>query len=173
MHLLHERGLGVDQPPGGEHAMHLGHNDRRIEHVLQHRLDDDAVEHPILEGKAVPVGHQLDVPGGVDVGTDDVDIAGLVEGLGAGAPRAAADDQDPWTGGELAKLRDEPPAVPRADIVPAHQIPAQPLLEPGRGLDRLILCGRGGALARDDAVIEVDYGRLAADQRKPRPAVPT
>lgn len=95
MHLLHERRFSIDDSSRPEHTVDLGCNHMRLQNVLENGLDDDAVERPISEWKAVAVGQNVDVLGGVDVGPDDIDQRIGIERFHPGANAAAANDQHP------------------------------------------------------------------------------
>ena len=74
VHRLQERRLGVDKAAVDEHAGDLGDDALGRHHMLQHRLDPDAVEARVGEGQAVAVGDDLDVGRGVDVGANEANV---------------------------------------------------------------------------------------------------
>ena len=65
-----------------------------IQHVLEHRLDPDAIKNPIIKRQFVGVGHQHGVRRGIDVGADQLDGIVAVEFICARTNRAAADHKD-------------------------------------------------------------------------------
>ncbi|WAJ44182.1 hypothetical protein OK015_24030 [Mycobacterium sp. Aquia_216] len=68
---------------------------RRFEHVLQHRLDDHAIDGAVGQRDRMPVADELDRRAGVDVEGDEVDIRVRVELRQAVTLRAASDHQNP------------------------------------------------------------------------------
>jgi glycosyltransferase involved in cell wall biosynthesis len=96
MHLLHERGLGVDQAVLGQDPVDLVDHASGVEDVLEDGLHDDRVHAAGGERDVVGVGDQLGDVAAVEVEPDHLDVAtGGVQGGQAVADRAAADDQHP------------------------------------------------------------------------------
>jgi hypothetical protein len=58
MHLLHERCLGINQPAAPKHPMNFGSDCCRLQHMLKHGLDPNAVKHPVFKRQLVGIGHQ-------------------------------------------------------------------------------------------------------------------
>ena len=93
MHLLHERRLCIDQPFRPEHAMQFGNDSCRFQHMFQHSLHPDAVEHAVVERQPVAVGHQHGVRRGIGIGADQFDGIIPVEFVRARTNRPAADHE--------------------------------------------------------------------------------
>ena len=58
MHLLHERCLGINQTPASQHPMNFINDGCRLQHMFEHGLDPNAVEHPVFKRKPVGIGDQ-------------------------------------------------------------------------------------------------------------------
>ncbi len=53
--------------------MQFGNDGCRFQHVFQHRLHPDAIEHAVVKRQPVGIGHQHGVRRGVDIGADQFD----------------------------------------------------------------------------------------------------
>jgi hypothetical protein len=93
MHLLHERGLGVEKPVRFQHPMYLGCDNGRVQDVLQHGLDNDPIEALAGERQVVTIRQQLDVGRVVDIGANHLHVGVVIQDVCSGAARAAADDK--------------------------------------------------------------------------------
>ena len=93
MHLLHERRLRIDQALPPQHAMQLGNDGCGFQHMFQHRLHPDTVEHAVFERQSVSVGHQHGMRRGVYVGADKLDGIVMVEFVCARTDRATTDHE--------------------------------------------------------------------------------
>ena len=157
--LLEERRVRVDDAAGAEHAVDLVRDDGRLQHVLQHRLDDDAVDAAVRERDRVTVADELGRGAGVDVERDEIDRRVVVQLLEAVTDRATADHQDAGVavGGVGLEQLLHPRDVRRRGGVGRVQQPAQRSGGP-RALHL------GGALDRAQPV-RVEHAGVEVDQR--------
>ncbi len=74
MDLLDKRRVGVDDAIRLQHAMDFLDHRLRLQHMFEHGLNPDAVEHCITERQEVTIRHHIGIRRCVDVGSDNLDI---------------------------------------------------------------------------------------------------
>ena len=94
MHLLHERCVCIDQTAWLEYAVNLRHNNGRVKHMFQNRLNPHTVEALVDKGKLVSIGHHFCVTRYVDIGPNQVDRLVVIEIVSPVAYRTSANHKN-------------------------------------------------------------------------------
>lgn len=94
VHLLEEWRVGVNVSPAAQNVVDLVGHHRRLEYVLQHRLDGHGIDAAVGQQDRMTVGDELHHGADVDVESDQIDCRVGIRPGQAVALGSAPDDQN-------------------------------------------------------------------------------
>ena len=108
MNRLHEGDFGINDAARLEHAINLSDDATRLNHMLQHGLDPNAVDRGVGQRNVVGVGDEVGIGRCIDVETKRADHAGIfAQGKRPLSDVSAADVQDHGLGGDFENFAQE------------------------------------------------------------------